>query len=61
MKTTVNTEAKIPKKLFDALCLFETFCVVFGITETNENDVKAFITKHFSEDLAKKFKKEFLY
>ena len=61
MKTTVNTEIKMPKKVMEALTLFETYCVILNKRETTIDEVKAFIKKHYNQNLADKFQPEFLY
>ena len=61
MKTTVNTNIKMPKKILEVLALYETYCVVVNKQETTIDEVKAFIKKHYSEKLANKFKPEFFY
>jgi hypothetical protein len=61
MKPIVNTDVKMPKKMFDALCLFETTCVANLKTETNEKEVKKFLEGLYSKDFADKFKSEYLY
>jgi len=61
MKTIVNTDVKIPKKMLDALTLFETYCVANMKKETTEDEVKSFLESLFSKGFANKFKSEYLY
>ena len=61
MKTIVNTDVKIPKKMLDALTLFETYCVANMKKETTEDEVKSFLKSLFSKGFANKFKSEYLY
>jgi len=61
MKPIVNTNISIPKKMFDALCLFETFCVANNKNETTSEEVKKFLEELYSKNFASKFKDEYLY
>ena len=61
MKTLVNTEAKIPKKLFESLCLFETWCVAKRKDSVSEQEVKQWLEERFGLKMADQFKPEFLY
>lgn len=61
MKTIVNTEIKMPKKVFDALCLFETFCVFTNKKEASVEEVKAWLESKSGKQIADGFKPEFLY
>ena len=61
MKTIVNTDVKMPKKMLDALTLFETHCVGNMKHETNEDEVKSFLASLFSEGFSEQFKPEYLY
>lgn len=61
MKPIVNTEVAIPKKLFDALCLYETWCAAMQKHNTSEDEVKQWITKKFDKALAEKFSSKFLF
>jgi hypothetical protein len=61
MKPIVNTEVSMPKKMLDALALFETYCVGNMKKETNEQEVKKFLEGLYSKDFADKFKSEYLY
>jgi hypothetical protein len=61
MKTTVNTNIKIPKKIMECLTLFETYCVIKNIQETNKDEVRSFIKEYYDEKLANKFKSKYLY
>jgi len=61
MKPIVNTDVKMSKQMLDALTLFETYCVASLTKKTNESEVKGFLMANFGEDIASKFKKEYLY
>ena len=61
MKPLVNTDIKMPKKMFDALCLFETFCIGSQINETTENEVKSYLTKLHGVKFSNNFNKNYLY
>jgi hypothetical protein len=61
MKTLVNTDVKMPKKMFDALCLFETFCVGSKKHETTEDEVKAYLTKLHGAKFANNFNQNYFY
>jgi len=61
MKPTINCDVKMPKKMMEALNLYETHCVVFEIKTTTQEKVKAFITEKYNKKLADKFKDEYLY
>ena len=61
MRTIVNTDAKMPKKVFDALCLFETFCVFTNKKEATAEEVKAWLSAKAGKQVADSFRPEFLY
>jgi hypothetical protein len=61
MFPVVNTEIKMPKSMMNALSLFETHCVCLGIAEVNLDEVLDFLTKHYDESFANKFKIEYLF
>jgi hypothetical protein len=61
MKPIVNTDAKMSKKMLDALTLFETYCVANIKSETTEQEVKSFLASLFSKNFADQFKPEYLY
>lgn len=61
MKPIVNTDVKMPKKMLDALTLFETHCVANMKQETNEVEVKSFLSELFSQRFSEQFKQEYLY
>jgi hypothetical protein len=61
MKTTVNTDVKMPKKIMEALTLFETYCVATNKHDATINEIKDFIKKHYNQKLADKFQPEYLY
>jgi elongation factor P--beta-lysine ligase len=56
----VNTDIKMPKKLFDALTLHEVSCCAQEISIVTPESVQAFLTERFTADLAAKFKPEYL-
>ena len=47
--------------MFDALCLFETFCVGSKKHETTEDEVKAYLTKLHGAKFANNFNQNYLY
>jgi hypothetical protein len=58
MIPVVNTEVKMPKKMFNALTLLETHCVAHSIKNVDINFVFNFLRKL---NVTKDFKKEYLY
>lgn len=60
MTPYVNTSAKMPKRLFDALTLHEFFCAASDIQSVTETSVKEFLEQRFNKSLADKFKPEYL-
>lgn len=60
MQTLVNVSQKMPKDIFDALCLYETWCVGKKQQSTTEEDVKAWLSNRFGEALSGKFKPIYL-
>ena len=61
MKTIVNTDVKMPKKMLRALTLFETYCMCHEKKETNKKEVQEFLKDHFNEDFANSFNDNYLY
>ena len=57
----VNTEEKMPKKMFDALCLFETYCVVSGIDSVTYQQVIDYLTSHYGSKLSQHFMPQYLF
>jgi len=57
----VNTEIKMPAKMFNALSLHEARCVVTGVQSVTEESVKAFLTERYGEKLASTFDPKFLF
>lgn len=60
LSTVVNVEAEMPEQMLDALSIFETTCVAKRIDVTSEEDVREFLRQKFSEDIAAKFRPEYL-
>lgn len=60
MTPIVNTEAKIPEKLFKALCLYETSCAVTSKVTTTEQEVRSWIEGRAGKEIADQFREEFL-
>jgi hypothetical protein len=56
----VNTDVKIPKKLRDALTLFETSCCMRGVKTVTALDAQQFLAEHFDNNLASTFNSEYL-
>jgi hypothetical protein len=61
MKTVVNRDIKMSKKMMEALSLFEAYCVIHKIQETTEYEVKEFIKKHYDKNISDKFEANYLY
>ena len=61
MKTIINTDIKMPKKMMESLSLFEAYCIGMNKNTTTIDEVKDFITKHYNIDLANKFNDKYLY
>lgn len=57
----VNTEIKMPKKMHDALALFETYCAVSGIEIVTYQQVIDYLTKHNGAELSQFFKPQYLF
>jgi hypothetical protein len=57
----VNTEVKMPKKMLDALTLFETYCVVSNISSVTYQSVIDYLTSHYGIELSQHFKPEYLF
>ena len=51
----------MPKKMMEALSLFEAYCVIHKIQETTEYEVKKFIKKHYDQNISDKFEANYLY
>ena len=47
MVPIVNTDIKMSKQMMNALALFETQCVVLGITEVTSDDVIVFLIEKY--------------
>jgi hypothetical protein len=56
----VNTDAKIPRKLREALTLFETSCCMRGVKTVTASDVQKFLTDSFGSNLASTFSSAYL-
>ena len=61
MKPIVNVDVPMPKKMLNALTLFETYCVASNISQVTEIDVQTFLTKRCGNPLASQFKTTYLY
>jgi protoporphyrinogen oxidase len=61
MTPLVNTEVPMSKTMLDALTLHETFCVASGIETVTHESVCEFLSQRFGEQVANKFKSEYLY
>jgi hypothetical protein len=57
----VNTDAKMPAKMLDALGLHETICIVTGVHEVTEQSVVEFLVKQYGDKFADTFKPEYLF
>jgi hypothetical protein len=61
MVPIVNTDIKMSKPMMNALALFETQCVVLGITEVTSDDVIVFLKEKYGKDFSDNFRLEYLY
>jgi hypothetical protein len=57
----VNTEVKMPKKMHNALALFETYCAVSGIETVTYQQTIDYLKKHNGIELSQFFKPEYLF
>ena len=61
MSPIVNTEVKMPKDIFEALVVHETYCMVSGIESTTPEAVKEWLFKRYGTPIAEKFNKSYLF
>ena len=61
MTPTVNTDVPMPKAMLNALTLHETYCMASGIETVTHESVCEFLSQRFGEQVANKFKPEYLY
>lgn len=61
MSPIVNTEIKMPKDIFDALVVHETYCMVSGVESTTPEAVKEWLFKRYGQPIAEKFNKSYLF
>ena len=61
MTPLVNVDVPMSKSMLDALTLHETFCVASGIESVTHESVCEFLSQRFGEQVANKFKPEYLY
>lgn len=61
MIPVVNTEVKMPQKMFKALCRLETVCAVTQRSSMSEKEVRDWIAQTFDKALAESFRPEFLF
>lgn len=57
----VNTDVKMPRKMFEALTLHETCCLVTNVHSVTEDSVKEFLCNRYGEKLADNFDPKFLF
>lgn len=57
----LNTEEKMPRKMFDALSLFETYCAVSGIDSVTYQQVIDYLTSHYGAELSQHFMPKYLF
>lgn len=60
MLPIVNTDAKVPKKVLDALTMHECFCTFSGIKSVTEDSVRSYLETKFSKSIADQFRPEYL-
>ncbi len=61
MTPIVKVDVPMNKAMLDALTLHETFCVASGIESVTHESVCEFLSQRFGEQVANKFKPEYLY
>jgi hypothetical protein len=61
MTPLVNVDVPMSKAMLDALTLHETYCVASGIETVTHESVCEFLSQRFGEQIANKFKPEYLY
>jgi hypothetical protein len=61
MIPVVNTEAAMPKRMFQALSRLETICAVTQRDSMSEGEVRAWLEEKFDKTLAESFRPEFLF
>jgi hypothetical protein len=61
MTPLVNTEVPMSRTMLDALTLHETFCIASGINTVTHESVCEFLSQRFGDQVANKFKPEYLY
>jgi hypothetical protein len=61
MTPLVNVDVPMPKTMLNALTLHETFCIASGIDQVTHESVCEFLSQRFGEQIANKFKTEYLY
>jgi hypothetical protein len=61
MTPLVNVDVPMSKSMLDALTLHETFCVASGIEAVTHESVCEFLSQRFGDQVANKFKPEYLY
>lgn len=57
----VNTDVKMPKKMLEALTMFEAISVFSNTKETTESEVKSFLESEYSKKLADSFISSYLF
>jgi len=57
----VNTDVKMPKKMLEALTMFEAISVFSNTKETTESEVKSFLESKYSKKLAESFISSYLF
>ena len=61
MTPTVNVDVPMNKAMLEALTLHETFCIASGIETVTHESVCEFLSQRFGDQVANKFKPEYLY
>lgn len=61
MTPLVNVDVPMPRTMLDALTLHETYCIASGINNVTHQSVFEFLSERFGEQVANKFKPEYLY
>lgn len=61
MTPTVNVDVPMSKTMLEALTLHETFCIASGIESVSHESVYEFLSQRFGDQVANKFKPDYLY
>lgn len=57
----VNTDVKMPKKMLEALTIFEAISICSEKSHTTEEEVMEFLTNRYSQEFANSFMPYYLF